>query len=495
MRNCVVFLLFLLLSCGQVQADEPVVTDNQEEEIQDKCPKLTGRIVGLTDPEYDLARLVSNYYTSKNKFPDVIVYCQNTQDIQNAVKWARCHQMPIRIRSGGHNHEAFSTGKGIVIDVSEMKQIEINHAEDVAIVQPGLTGGELYKKLFDAGYTQVGGTCADVGISGLILTGGIGPLYRRHGLACDSLLSLDIVDANGELIHATKDNEYKDLFWASCGGGGGNFGVVTSLTLKVYRVTQVTWFNIGWDWDQPVGKIIAAWQNFFSTPDKKWFSHLDVWAKAFPVKEFNKQPVKILGVFWGTPEEAKQKLAPLIGIGKPSDLTIELVNWDTAIRLFEESTSVFITSKPEYKSPAAFAMKPLPPEAINIITSTLKDSTSPLLNVLFFSLGDSSHEISPTDTAFFYRDAQYFISYSTQWLKEKDDVKQIAEVDKLRESLLPYTIGDYIGNPDKTFKDYLTIYYGENARRLQCIKRKYDPDNVFQFEQSIPPAAKEWNCP
>lgn len=461
----------------------------------DGCPELTGRIVFKEDPNYEKARLVSNYYTSKDKFPHVIVYCQNTRDVQNAVLWARCNKMPIRIRSGGHHHEGYSTGNGVVlIDVSEMKEWKVDKSINVATIQPGLNNLELYSQLFKDGLTHVGGTCSDVGLSGLVLSGGIGPLLRRVGLTCDSLLSVDIVDAKGHILHATKDNEHKDLFWATCGGGGGNFGVVVSMDIKVFPASDITWFNIGWDWNQPVDQVVATWQDFFAKPDRNWFSHLDLWSKAFPASKLKKQPVKVLGFFWGTPQEAREKLAPFLNVGKPTMEVIELVDWDKAIKLIEESTAVFLTNKPEYKSTGAFAMDSLPPEALKILYKTLQDSTSPLLNVLFFSMGGASAAVSPSDTAYFYREAKFFINYSSQWLKENKDQEQKSELATLRQNLLPYTVGDYIGNPDPDLKDYLTSYYGTNVERLECIKRKYDPENVFHFEQSIPLAPEARNC-
>jgi len=451
------------------------------------CPNLSGRVITEEDPGYNESRLVSNFYTSKNKFPKVIVYCQNSDDVQNAVRWARCKKVPVRIRSGGHCHEAFSTGSDvIVIDVSEMKSLHVDKEKNVAHLQPGLTGQELYNKLYAMGLTQVGGTCPEVGVSGLILTGGMGPLLRRQGLACDNLLAFEIVNANGDLIKVTKDNEYKDLFWAACGAGGGNFGVVTSLTIKVYPAKAVTWFNIGWDWNQPMDQILAAWQKFFLNNDKRWFSHIDLWAKPFPKDKFHKQPFKVLGVFWGTPEEARRELAPILNVGQPNEQTIEQVTWDRAIRLFEESTKVYITGMPEYKSTGTFAMQPLPEKAINIIQDALQKTSSPLFNVLMFSLGGAAAEIPPHETAYFYRDAKSFICYSIQWLQENQSVAQTLEVDTLREKLLPYTQGDYIGNPDRHLKDYMKEYFGGNSQRLREIKRKYDPNNVFNFEQSIP---------
>ncbi|MFP3122581.1 FAD-binding oxidoreductase [Ectobacillus funiculus] len=455
------------------------------------CPKLTGRIVSPGEPGYSEARLDSNFYYSKDKFPTVIVYCQDTHDVQNAVRWARCHEVPIRVRSGGHHHEAFSTGTGvIVIDVSEMKQVRINKSKGIATVQAGNTGQELYSKLYESGLTQVGGTCAEVGISGLLLSGGMGPLLRRHGLTCDSLVALEMVDANGRVIHATENNEHKDLFWASRGGGGGNFGILTSMTIKVYPAKPVTWFNIGWDWNQPVEEVIDTWQNFFLRADIRWFSHLDLWSKLFPSEQFDKLPLKAMGVFWGTPEEARWELTPLLNVGRPSDQTIELVSWDQAIKNFEVSNEIFITSKPEYKSSGAYAMRPLPPEAIKIIRKTLEDTTSPLLNVLIYSLGGAFQDTPPTGTAFYYREAKFFIQYYNQWLEDEEAPKRKHELESLRRRLLPYTKGDYVGNPDSEIEDYLTAYYGGNVDRLRYVKGKYDPYNVFCFEQSIPPAPK-----
>lgn len=160
------------------------------------------------------------------------------------------------------------------------------------------------------------------------------------------------------------------------------------MVLNVHLAKQVTWFNIGWDWNQPVDKVIGAWQDFFLQGDERWFSHLDLWAKPFPAEKFKQQPIKALGVFYGTPEEARKELAALLNIGKPNTQTIELVNWDKAIKQFEVATSTFITATPEYKSTGAYAKQPLPEEAIKTIVKTLQDSKSPLLNILVFTLGD-----------------------------------------------------------------------------------------------------------
>lgn len=459
------------------------------------CPNLTGKVIKKNDANYNQLRLGSNYYTSKNKFPTVIVYASSVKDIQNAIRYANCKKLSVRVRSGGHNHLSYSTGTNVLlIDVSHMKKMTLDKNKQIAVIQPGITGGELYRQLYANGLTQAGGTCGGVGISGLILTGGMGPLARKQGLACDSLLSIDIVDAAGQLIHATKNNAYKDLFWASCGGGGNNFGVVTSLTLKVYPAQTITWFNLGWDWNQPIDKIISLWQTFFLNNDERWYSHLDIWANKFPAREFHQQPIKVIGIFWGTPEDAKRELAPFLKIGYPNTKIIKKASWHQAILELENATKVYLTDKPTYKSSGAFIVNDLPSKAIHLLTSYLHDSKALYLNVLFFSLGGAINKHNMHETAYFYRNAKSFAVYSTQWIKSQDEKKYIDELNTMRIALLPFTKGDYVGNQDTEIQNYLTAYYGNHVRRLRCIKRKYDPNNIFRFEQGIPPALSDWKC-
>ena len=153
----ILFIFCLIAQSVSFAIDAPPPAQEPDKET---CPELSGHVILPKNTDYQKARLVSNYYVSKNSYPNVIVYCQNTQDVKNAVRWARCHKMPVRVRSGGHNHEGFSTGSGaIVIDVSKMKKIFISPSGNFVSVEPGNTGGELYATLFRHGLTQVGGTC------------------------------------------------------------------------------------------------------------------------------------------------------------------------------------------------------------------------------------------------------------------------------------------------------------------------------------------------
>lgn len=216
-----------------------------------KQTKLTGRIVVPTDPDYDVARM--NLNLSIPKLPCIIVFCQNNKDVCNALKWARERHIPFRLRSGRHSYENFSLlNRGLIIDVSEMHRITVNTEKLTATIEAGANLGTVYKELWNYGVTIPAGTSASVGVVGLALGGGIGMLSRLFGLTCDQLMEVEMVQACGKfgakLIRAN-EQENSNLFWACRGGGGGNFGIVTSLTFRVHPIKNVSIFSITWEWE------------------------------------------------------------------------------------------------------------------------------------------------------------------------------------------------------------------------------------------------------
>ena len=203
-----------------------------------KQTKLTGRIVVPSDPDYDVARM--NLNLSIPKLPCIIVFCQNKNDVCNALKWARERHVPFRLRSGRHSYENFSLlNRGLIIDVSEMHRITVHTDKLTATIEAGANLGTVYKELWNYGVTIPAGTSASVGIVGLTLGGGIGMLSRLFGLTCDQLIEVEMVQACGKFgakIIRASEHENHNLFWACRGGGGGNFGIITSLTFRVHPI-------------------------------------------------------------------------------------------------------------------------------------------------------------------------------------------------------------------------------------------------------------------
>ncbi|WP_373921149.1 FAD-binding oxidoreductase [Rossellomorea marisflavi] len=192
---------------------------------------LTGEIVTPKSPEYTDSR--QEWNRAINKFPLVIVYCVEKQDVANAVRWARKRCVPIRIRSGGHHYEGYSTGNCVlVIDISRLNRLGLDREKNLLRMEAGAKNTAVYDFVGSNGYAFPGGTCPTVGVSGFTLGGGWGYSSRLLGLGCDSLVELELVNDQGKLIKANKDTN-ADLFWACRGAGSGNFGVVVGMMFQL----------------------------------------------------------------------------------------------------------------------------------------------------------------------------------------------------------------------------------------------------------------------
>lgn len=446
-----------------------------------KKVKLTGRIVTPEDSDYEKARTNNNL--NNPKYPSVIVFCQETKDVVNALKWARENNEPFRIRSGRHSYENFSLlNKGLVIDVSDMNSILIDRSEMTAKIDAGANMGKVYRALWEHGVTIPGGTESSVGVVGLSLGGGIGMLSRPFGLTCDSLIEIELVVADGqEGVRVIKANKQKnnELFWASCGGGGGNFGIVTALTFKLHAIHDVSLFSITWGWDD-FEVAFDAWQKWAPYTDKRLTSQIEL--KTREIGEIVAQ-----GEFIGTAAELKKLLRPLRKTGSPTSIWIKEVPYIQAVEFFDVPSGNLPALR---KRSGSFIKRPFPYKAIQ----TMKDYlvNAPNLNTTIWqqALGGAISEIAPNRTAYYYRDALIAQEYNTSWENPNEEEPNIKWVENLRRALSPYTAGDYVNFPDLLIPDWPTAYYGHNFRRLREVKTKYDPLNVFQFPQSIPPIRK-----
>ncbi len=202
---------------------------------------------------------------------------KNASDVSTCLAFARTFKIPFTTRSGGHSYAGWSGTNGLIIDVSNLRAVTVSGS--TAVVGAGTRLIDFYQGLSSKGRSVPGGSCPTVGIAGLTLGGGIGVTSRAHGLTCDNVEAIQIVTANGAVLAATADpKHYGDLFWACMGGGGGNFGVVTSFTFKTTAAPQVVLFTLSWPWSQ-AARVVAAWQSWAPhAPDAMW-SNLHLAAK------------------------------------------------------------------------------------------------------------------------------------------------------------------------------------------------------------------------
>lgn len=437
---------------------------------------LTGKVITRKNPLYNEARQVWN--RAIQRFPLAIVYCNDKTDVANAVTWARQHCVPIRIRSGGHNYEGYSIGNDVlVIDVGRLNGLEIidNHL----YAEGGVNNKQLYDFISGEGYPFPGGTCPTVGLSGYTSGGGWGLSCRLLGLGCDSLVELELVNAEGRLIKANSV-ENKELFWACRGAGGGNFGVIVSMVFRLpSKVETVTYFQFYYpDTDQKKqSRFIGTWQKWLKDLDVRMSAQANVYHS--PEEGF---AITGRGLFYGTEAEAQSLLEPLVSLGG-CRLTLESLSFYEAITKIGE---IYPDSE-KFKSPGRFVIKPLNSQEVYEAAGLIRDAPigSVYASVNLYSLGGKVSEMSPDETAYFYRDASYIILIQSVWEESQYALDNKRWVNRRFKYIKSITQGSYVNFPYGGLLDYLAAYYGGNANRLRAVKKTYDPENVFRFPQSI----------
>ncbi|HLX87265.1 MAG TPA: FAD-dependent oxidoreductase, partial [Acidimicrobiales bacterium] len=275
---------------------------------------LLGRLVLPGDPGYPVSRALYNERFDSGR-PAAIAYCLTPGDVQHTIAFARSWDVDLAVRSGGHSYGGYSTGPGLVLDVSSMSSVRVDGR--TVQVGAGTKLVDLYAAVASAGLMVPGGSCPTVGIAGLALGGGIGVLGRRYGLTCDNLQSLDMVSADGRLVRASGAEE-PDLYWASRGGGGGNFGVVTSFQFTAHPVVPTTLFTLSWPW-AAAAEVVGQWQPWMRHgPDELW-SNCQLLAEGAAGTH-----VVVSGVYCGEVPAAEDQLAALTGsVGAPTSRSVD----------------------------------------------------------------------------------------------------------------------------------------------------------------------------
>jgi len=261
---------------------------------------LRGRLVRPGDPDYDQARTVWN--AAHDRRPALIIRCAGAADVIRAVEFARSEGLPVAVRGGAHSIAGFSTSDGgVVIDLSPMKGIRVDPQGRRALAQPGLTWSEFDHETQAFGLAVTGGLVSSTGIAGLTLGGGIGWLLRKYGLACDNLVSADVVTADGQLLTASEDS-HPELFWA-LRGGGGNFGVMTSFEYRLHPVGPTVFAGPVFYGAADAAQVLRGWRDLTATMPDELTSLADILVAPpvpfLPEAVHGQQVVGILGVYAG----------------------------------------------------------------------------------------------------------------------------------------------------------------------------------------------------
>lgn len=440
---------------------------------------LTGEIVTKEDFKYEEERKAWN--RAIEKYPSVIVYCKTEEDIINAIKFARINSLSVRVRSGRHHYEGYSTGNDLlVIDVSKMNKIYIDEEKAIVKIQAGTRNREIYEATGKKGYPFPGGGCPTVGAVGFALGGGWGYSARLLGLGCDRVVEIELVDSDGNLLVCNKDiNE--DLFWALRGCGGGNYGIVTSMTFNLPpKIEMATLVNIDFnniDFEENID-LVQAWQEKYKVLDKRANFKMAIYNSSEKGRG-----VKIVGMVYGDKKLATEVLKPIKDIVTSGTYSLKYMSVLDVNREIQDSHPEY----ERYKSSGRFVYRDYTREEIADLIKLIDERAegATYTAITFYGLGGVIKEVKKDSTAFYHRDANFILGFQSVWEEAKYAQANVKWFKEKLNYIKPLTNGAFINFPYSDLDNYEEEYYGENVNLLRLIKEKYDKNDFFSFEQDI----------
>jgi FAD/FMN-containing dehydrogenase len=438
--------------------------------------RLRGALIDAEDEGYEQARKVWNGMIDKR--PALIARCTGVADVVESITFARSHDLLVAIRCGSHNAAGHATcDGGLVIDLIPMKGIRVDATKRRVHAQGGVLWGELDRETQVYGLGTTGGAVNDTGIAGLTLGGGIGWLMGQFGLACDNLMSADVVTAAGEVITAS-ETEHPELFWA-LRGGGGNFGVVTSFEYQLHPVGQ--WLAGTMVYPRSMARDILRAQRDFAQsicPDQA-ISFVGLMTSP------DGDPIVVLPVgYHGRLEEGERVLAPLRCLGTPLADDVGPKSYVEVQSIFDPA--IFPHGMERYWK-SSFLKDP-GDHVLDIALEYADQMASPHSMILLYMVHGAACRVPAEATAFGLRDALWNLDVIGQWTEPMEGEQHIAWVRQCWGALAPYDSGGvYVNHLGADEPERVRAAYGNNYERLGVVKQQYDPMNVFRQNQNIRP--------
>ncbi|MBI3947460.1 MAG: FAD-binding oxidoreductase [Armatimonadetes bacterium] len=445
---------------------------------------LRSEVIAPDDPGYESARHVYNAMIDRH--PRLIVRCANVADVIGCVNFARENDLPLAVRGGGHNVAGFGTcDDGLVLDLSRMKGIRVDPAGCTVRAEGGCAWGDLDHATHAFGLATTGGLVSTTGIAGLSLGGGIGHLARRYGLACDNLLSVDLVTADGRFLTASA-HENDDLFWA-LRGGGGNFGVATSFEYRLHPVSEVFGGTLVYPLER-AGEVMRFYRDFITQAPEEisaFFGfHL---APPAPFVPRNLQGIAVCLVvvcYTGPMAQADEAVRPLRAVTPPLLDLLEPMPYPTL-----QSTFDSLVPPGLYNYWKSDFMSDLSDEALEVLSRYGPQVPTYQSNLHVYPLNGAVQRVGKEETAFNYRDVQFVVDIAAVYEDPGDTPGHTAWVRDCWSALHPLSAGaTYVNFLMDEGVDRIRAAYGEHYDRLAALKRKYDPTNLFRINQNIKPA-------
>ena len=454
-------------------------------EIQIDDAAFRGQVLGPADADHDVHRRIWNGCFDRQ--PAAIVRCAGVADVIAAVKFGRSSGIPVAVRSGGHSFPGYSVADdALMIDLSPMKGVRVDPEKRIARVQAGVLLGELDRETQAFGLAVPSGIVTHTGVAGLTLGGGIGWIMRKHGLSVDQLVSVDLVTADGEFVHAS-EHENADLFWG-VRGGGGNFGIATEFEFRCVPLgTQVLAGPIIWPMTQS-GEVLRFYRDWIAdAPDEVMTIVIHRKAPPLPIipEELHGQPVVMVVPCWvGDVDAGEAFLKPLREFGPPvADVCVQ--------KPYLAHQAMLDPSFPAgrwyyFKS---CDVAELTDEIIDVTVEHSLQIQSPLTSFPIWQMGGAVARVGDGETAFNGRGAGFTYNIGACTAGSEGFGAERDWVRNFWSALEPWHQGVYVNFLGDEGADRIRDAYGaDKYDRLQALKRKYDPDNFFRINQNISPA-------
>tara|TARA_R110000824_G_scaffold401789_1_gene616366 strand:+ start:14726 stop:16123 length:1398 start_codon:yes stop_codon:yes gene_type:complete len=446
---------------------------------------FAGSVLLPDNPQYDAVRQIWNAMIDRR--PSMVARCTSPADVVHALNFVRQHNVPFSLRGGGHNIAGNAVcDEGVMIDLSPMKKVDIDQQHHHGHVEPGCTLAEFDTAAQAYGLATPLGINSTTGVAGLTLGGGFGWLSRKYGLTVDNLLSVDIVTADGQQLHAS-ESENADLFWG-LRGGGGNFGIVTRFTFQLHPVgPNVLCGLIVFPFEQ-AKSVITQFARFTETmPDE-----LNVWMvtrKApplpfLPEEVHGKEIVAFALCYAGDPAEGEKLIEPLRGFGTAYGEHIGVQPYTDWQQAFDPLLTP--GARNYWKSHNFLTLDEGVIDTIIDYASTLP---SPQCEIFIATLGGQASRADPQAMAYSSRDANYVLNVHARWETAADDARCITWARDFFARSQPFASGGaYVNFLTEDETDRIAFAYGVSYERLVAIKKQYDPENLFRINQNIRPA-------
>ncbi|MEY4761517.1 MAG: hypothetical protein RLZZ200_1373 [Pseudomonadota bacterium] len=457
-------------------------------EVRELRAALKGPLLLSADEGYDAARRIWN--PAFNRRPALIARCANAQDVAHAVNFARTHALRTAVRAGGHSMSGQSAPEGgLMIDVSPMRSLQVDAKRRWVKAQGGALLGEVDRAMQAVGLATTLGTATDTGIAGLTLGGGIGRLMRRHGLAIDNLLGVDVVTADGRLLHAS-EQENADLFWG-LRGGGGNFGIATSFQYRLHPLAHkvLTGYKV-FPISQARSVCIAAAELGAKAPDELMvaFGLVNALGEGMPAGRYAVAGFDYCGE---DPAAGLKLLEPMAKLGKPLFDTVAAVTYLEAQGAVGAANSVVpdASSNTTRQWMESGFLDNTPDVLFDEMIRRFEVVPPDLeAGATLGQVGGAVARVKRDATAYWNRPAAYDYLGYTSWKDPSQDELGGRISREVWSGIQPFTTGYYVNTMPSANSQRLMATYGDNYPRLQALKGKYDPQNLFRLNANIRPA-------